>query len=292
MVVIVQRLLISIIWALPRLIKLIKRYYIYIYGKHKNIKQKNQSDKSVISSCDFKRHNEIREDLSRALPYAYLLLVGFVLPAMIFTFFYVLIRSALPHFLIAITILSFIFSWIAEQIGVKPKPLILPPLEEMDEILTEWAYRLILHIKDILPAPIRMPISRREVLGSPTIIQIEGIERLQFYVPLLADKWNQDLDLEDVKELLQSALDNLLADNMLFEQPYFEDEDGNLMPIIKIERESIFTIATISREKLRLTVTAFWVDSPEKASQVKIWRNSVNYVNRAGGEIDVTDRDY
>jgi hypothetical protein len=175
----------------------------------------------------------------------------------------------------------------------QPQPL--PPIDEVCNILMGWAYAVQIYISQALPSPIRKPTGKSEVKGKPHPIVInEGHKRFKFYAPLDAKNEDIELDLDDTKEIFQSGFENCLSDEVLENQPFELDFYGNSYPRVETDGVPIVTIASVKREKLRIVVTAFWVNDSEVASYVKSWQAKSGSAGRVvGRDVGVpTDEDY
>lgn len=176
--------------------------------------------------------------------------------------------------------------------GLFAKVAELPALHNIYALLTDWAYRVTANLcaKNVLPPPIRMPAGISETAGIPPIVSINGIEQLQFYIPLQMGAQDAELNLDDVKILLQAGFVNMLTEGALPNQPYMPNSGNMPLPIVNFNGIPIIQIADIKREKLRLVVTAYWVTNQQMAFQVRLLQG--NPTNNGGRIIDNTDRNY
>ena len=199
--------------------------------------------------------------------------------------------SVIGGFKTAIDTCKKIDKWLGS--GFK-KDLPLPNLNVISNILMRWAFDVILRLHNVgaLPQVIRKPAGTGEVCGRPQLITINGIKAFQFYIPLKPDNQDVEIDTSDIKEIVQSGFTHALEEGVLPNQPYTNNGNGLSIPIVYIDGEPIVSIADITRQKLKLKVTAFWVNNSEMATTVEDWRMRSEGNNSAGGDIDVTDRNF
>ena len=291
-----KRLLIITLLAIPRICKRIVKYFKTTFEEYRNLQQEKVNSKDIILQEDSGEKETWQENFCRFgginYPYAYLVWRIGIVPFVIFRVLWYLIPLILPFLIVGFFALALFLSWLEEQFPPPPDES-LPQIENVSGTLTNWAYKVTLHLKGILPSPIRMPTGVSETEASPPIATFQGVKRFQFYIPILADKKDEALDLDDVKELLQSGFNNQLKENFLPEQPYYVNQFGEQVPKTSIDGEPIVTIADINRERLRLIVNAFWVNNSAMAANVKKWRGDCHANNNKESDVvDVTDRDY
>jgi hypothetical protein len=172
----------------------------------------------------------------------------------------------------------------------QPDPL--PPLVNIYGTLTAWAHEAVVELcsKNALPSPVRMPTGVGEVCGSPQIVTVGGFQRLQFFIPLQMNNQDMPLDLADVKAVLQAGFNSLISEGNLPDQPFMSGVDGMPVPVVGFSGVSLVHIADIRRERLRLVVTAFWVNNNRAAFCVKLFHKK--QPRGGAGDVDTTDQNY
>jgi hypothetical protein len=176
--------------------------------------------------------------------------------------------------------------------GLFVKAPALPALQNVSMTLINWAYIVTVQLcgNNALSSPIRTPTGVSETSGSPAVVKVKGVSMLQFYIPLEMGKEDMPLNLPDVKEVVQAGFTNALNDGNLPDQPYMPDSDDMPVPVVEFSGVPIVYIADIRRERLRLVVTAHWVNNQWAAFKVKHLRGKQS--GGGGGGVDSTERNY
>ena len=203
------------------------------------------------------------------------------------------IQVVLPTLLVAgFLVLIFFWDKIVAFLN-KPKQLPLPLLESVYGYIMIWAYIVVIRQSPALPSPMRVPTGKAEVYGNPPVVTIGGVKRFQFNIPLSLNNQDIAIDIPDVIEVIQAGFNGAFDEgDKLLEQPTMLDANGIHVPVTTYDGERIVTIADITRERLRLVITAFWVNDSDMAAAVVKWRNDsagggFHAINEGG--VDVSD---
>jgi len=172
--------------------------------------------------------------------------------------------------------------------GQKPSEL---DLDLISGTLMPWVYTVITDLYDVsaFPPAIRKSTGIGEVYATPSIIVFKGLDAFRFKICLRSNNQDMDIDLFDIKEILQGEFLNALEEFKLPNQPYKVNSNGKHIPYLSFNGEPLIVIADVTRQNLTLTVTAFWINSPSMSKKVKDWRMNSTNGHVKGGDIDETD---